>query len=71
MYWPHEHSVTAVEASKVCSTNTLEIGSDCEVVIADKKYEGKISAKGKYIKKLPYIYSYNAFRDKSLDGKVG
>ena len=57
MYWPHEHSVTAVEASKVCSTNTLEIGSDCEVVIADKKYEGKISAKGKYIKKLlPYIY---------------
>ena len=57
MYWSHEHSVTAVEASKVCSTNTLEIGSDCEVVITDKKYEGKISAKGKYIKKLlPYIY---------------
>ena len=48
VYWPHEYSVTALEASKICcSTNTLDTTADCEVVITDNKYNGKISAKDK------------------------
>lgn len=72
MYWPHEHSVTAVNASKICSTTIMNIGSDCEVMITDNKYKGKIAAKGMQLHlKIVVLYTYsvrafyyNTFRDK-------
>ena len=52
MYWPEEESIIAVRSQTISWSSTctyeLDVGAQCEVVVRNQSYKGKIAARGDF-----------------------